>query len=230
MIKRKKIVVMDAGLKEYGGHHPSILEVLSKSSYFREGEVCYEIYSNIAIDDDLKEHLLKAGFSILPYFSTDFYSNFYNYDSRLNYYNDYIIQLSKEYYFILDSYKGRKVDFLHHTLNWDHAYALGLAISLFEKNNKDRVGEINHIVLLMFSPKANIYNEPIQAAKYKLGFRTLERCESVRIFSSDYELTEKYLSILSSDFGRYPCFLISEDKLNEVDKKKAVKKYFIISW
>jgi hypothetical protein len=233
------LVLLDPALREFGGHHPSLITTLSQTKAMTDNEFKLLIYANESCAAELIEKLsITNNVMVNKYFKTDFYQHFYS-NAKVSTFNAYIQVLVKEYFYIFEKHKASVTTFYYHTLNWEHAYALALAIKLF--NNKYEL-QHKHIVCLMYNPckfqKANgeitdIENKAYEAKgnnqynnidqdryfKFSLGFRLLGKHDNVSFFATEYELTAHYESILERTIDWCPCSLISNTHLDDIKTK-----------
>jgi len=212
------LVLLDPALREYGGHHPGIIASLRKAVAITDNKFKLRVYANENCSSALIEKLsLTNSIVIEKYFKTDFYQNFYSKD-KVDTFNTYIKTLAKEYYLAFKKHKACSTTFYYHTLNWEHAYALSLAISLFKHNYEQRH---KHIVCLMYNPFSFHRNcmDQDRFFKFSLGFRLLSKENSVRFFATEYELATNYENILEQKIDWCPCGLISSRQLNEISTK-----------
>jgi len=156
---------------------------------------------------------------IIPYFKTDFYLNFYNRE-KLSSFNTYVHHLAQEYFQLFCLYKARKVTFLYHTLNWEHASSLSLAIQLIQKKF-----DVNHqhLACLMYNPCSSLNGKKEQrnrCFKFNVGFKALSQIPKVKLFSTEFELAENYRRMLGSVIESSPCGLISQQHFQEINKYK----------
>ncbi|TOL36636.1 hypothetical protein CGH99_21145, partial [Vibrio parahaemolyticus] len=148
-----KIVVLDPGLREHGGHHIGLASQIKESETLLKEGVSVEVLGNIAASRTVQQSLSSTNFKFIPYFNTDFYQHFYS-DKELSTFTCYVRALSIEYFNAIQSYKNSDVIFFYHTLNWEHGYALTLAFALLERNQtyKSCSPKHQHLIGLMFSP------------------------------------------------------------------------------
>lgn len=214
----QEVVILDPGLREFGGHHPALIEGLGRSSALLNAGIKVTVYANKQCDLALLTKLSKGNVTVSAYFHTDFYLNFYK-DERASYYTSYIHSLAAEYMQAMSTVENDSAVFLHHTLNWEHAYALSLAISLCQQS---KGSQHQHLACLMYSPCA--YNEsgaldPRRYFKFNLAFRALNKHSNVELFAAEHELTQHYESMLSCQIASHPCGLLSEQDLTAVKQR-----------
>ncbi|NQZ87261.1 MAG: hypothetical protein HRT54_06740 [Colwellia sp.] len=214
------LVLLDPALREFGGHHPGIIASLSKAVAITENKFKLLVYANENCSSALIEQLsVTNSIVIQKYFKTDFYQNFYS-KEKVETFNTYIQTLANEYYSAFKKHETTPTTFYYHTLNWEHAYALSLAISLFNHKYEQRH---QHLVCLMYNPcdfqKDNIDKDRL--FKFSLGFRLLGKEKGVSFFATEYELAKHYENILEHKIDWCPCGLISSRHLNEISSKSS---------
>ncbi|WP_132700700.1 hypothetical protein [Reinekea marinisedimentorum] len=144
------------------------------------------------------------------HFGTDFYQYFYK-PADIASTQPYIRLLSVEYTEVLQRYKSfnQPVLFWFHTLNWQHAYALALALEGF-KNTELTKAPI--VVGLMYNPynSQNIVgsNGANVALNFELAFKYLNKFKNVQLYAADGELAAVYSKILSQPLDVHPCILL----------------------
>jgi len=215
----QQVVILDPGLREFGGHHPALIAGLSESLAVKQASLAIKVYANKACSEKLIAALTDKNTEITPYFKTDFYLNFYS-NTKLNTYNAYISNLAKEYLSVLSLYENSSTTFLFHTLNWEHAYALSLAI-----NSVQQQGGVKHtyLVCLMYNPYY-AHVDSVQANnryfQFTIGFSMLEKQNNVFLYAAEHELMGNYQEMLQCDIGWHPCGLISHQNLEAAEQYK----------
>lgn len=221
----KEVVILDPGLREFGGHHPGIIEGLKNSAALIASKVKITVYGHMDCSDKLMSTLSKGNVNMVRYFNSDFYRYFYS-EEKVESFNRYIYELAKEYYQAITSFLNRSVVFLYHTLHWEHATALSLAIKLYQKNNKIRY---KHLVCLMYNPCVNVSekdsiknldNAQNRHFKFSIGFRALSKCPSVFLFAAEHELTKNYQTMLGHTVNWHPCGLVSSHHRKDITARK----------
>jgi len=242
-----KIVIPDPGLREYGGHHPAMINAIANTQAVIQGDIQLEVYCNKACSDDFITNSQSKQVTINKHFNTDFYQHFYQ-SKSLAALNAYINQLTKEYLCVFEKHttsetennasnKDSKTLFLYHTLNWEHATALGAAIAIY---NKRYSLPLQHCVFLMFNPikhneKGEFDNQHF--INFKVGFSLLAKQKGVKYFASEEELQQRYQHLFTrtsnqqktSEFHSqtnreiaiHPCGLLSQHN-NDSQKVKSI--------
>jgi len=210
-----EVVILDPGLREFGGHHPGIIEGLQSSPVIRDNKLSISVYASKDCSAKVLNRFSNSNIKITPNFETDFYLNFYS-QAKLSTFNVYVHYLAKEYLQVFHLYKERIVTFFYHTLNWEHAYALSLAINLMQKQYDV---DHKHLVCLMFNPSSSLVQEkglPDRYFKFNTGFKALSKIPKVELFSAEQELTENYRVMLGNIINLHPCGLITQQHRQDI--------------
>ncbi|HCE2178913.1 TPA: hypothetical protein NGT44_002471 [Vibrio parahaemolyticus] len=216
-----KIVVLDPGLREHGGHHVGIASQIKESKNLLEKGVSIEVLGNVAVSKEVQQSLSSTNYIFTSYFDSDFYRHFYS-DRELSTITSYVRALSLEYFKAILSFKDSEVTFFYHTLNWEHGYALTLALGLLERSQayKSCSPKHQHLIGLMFSPQyfnpADAHRSQQRLMRFSLGFRKLQSFHNVQLFSADFEVRQAYRQLLDiNDIKLFPCGLINRNQLAE---------------
>ncbi|WP_284206621.1 hypothetical protein [Thalassotalea eurytherma] len=203
----KTIIIPDPALREYGGHHPAIVEALVNSQAYKTNRIKLEVYANKACDSAFIERLESERVSITPYFETDFYQYFYQ-SPTLSQAQPYVRQLTKEYSTLLGGINQRatkeKIILWFHTLTWLHAQALTCALKLL----KIEPHAFTIVIGLMYKPHKK--NEPYFQMYNELSFKALATFANINFFASDFETAESFREILAREIFIQPCALIND--------------------
>lgn len=218
------IVILDSGLKELSGHHPSIVMLLNNSPLVKNGTLHIDVLGNKKSNQELKDYLYKESVHFIPHFDTEFYQHFYS-NGSLNSFTSYVQKLTKEYIVSLRKYSSMDVTFLHHTLNWEHALSLSLALEIVGLSQQ-------HIVCLMFNPYTSAnditYREQ-RIIRFGLGFRALSKKSNVKFFAADFETRKAYMDLLGDALIDYhPCGLISKEHLEDIKYRSKDSENIIL--
>jgi hypothetical protein len=222
MAESKKItlVIADPGLEAASGHHAGVATYITSNQC---SDIPLIFFAHRTIEDLLYQRLKSTGCELYRHFTTSQYRYYGNNDPQgksrsLASIHPYIALLSKENYALIKQLTARNKDELfvlcYHTLNWEHASALALALR--RKNVFSRC--LRHIALLMFNPAID-YRGQVTDALQCLNFRTainaLHHCKGVELFVSDTELAREYQQLLElpQPLPRHPCFLADWSKL-----------------
>lgn len=228
------IVIPDPGLREYGGHHPAMIDSIANTSAAINGDIQLNVFCSKDCSDDFIDKAKSKQVIINKHFTTNFYQHFYQSPSPLSI-NSYINQLSKEYLSVFESHiecgmqdtiisKNDKTLFLYHTLNGEHATALACAIAIYN----DRYSKpLHHCVFLMFNPmkhsETGEFNNQ-NFLNFKLGFSLLAKQKYVQYFAGEEELQQKYQYLLNSknQIAMHPCGLLSQSRYNLKKEKRVI--------
>lgn len=246
-----KIVIPDPGLREYGGHHPAMINAIANTQALIKGDMQLEVYCNKACSDDFIANSQSKQVTINKHFNTDFYQHFYH-SKSLAALNAYINQLTKEYLCVFEKHttsetennasnKNSSTLFLYHTLNWEHATALGAAIAIY---NKRYSLPLQHCVFLMFNPikhneKGEFNNQHF--INFKVGFSLLAKQKGVKYYASEDKLQKNYQNVFTHKSNQqkniesnghinqankkiaiHPCGLLSQHRINFQKAKKII--------
>ncbi|TOG48137.1 hypothetical protein [Vibrio parahaemolyticus] len=222
-----KIVILDPGLREHGGHHVGLVSQIKESETLLKKGVSVEVLGNVAASQEVQQSLSRSNFLFTPYFGTNFYQHFYS-DKDLSTFTPYVRALSVEYFRAILNYKDSDVTFFYHTLNWEHGYALALALGSLERTPayKNKYPKHQHLIGLMFSPQyfdsTDTQRRQQRLMRFSLGFRKLQSFHNVQFFSADFEVTQAYQQLLDiNDIKPFPCGLVSSSQLAESKCKQT---------
>ncbi|EOW0801513.1 hypothetical protein ACN2MB_002434 [Vibrio parahaemolyticus] len=222
-----KIVILDPGLREHGGHHVGLVSQIKESETLLKKGVSVEVLGNVAASQEVQQSLSRSNFLFTPYFGTNFYQHFYS-DKDLSTFTPYVRALSVEYFRAILNYKDSDVTFFYHTLNWEHGYALALALGALERTPayKNKNPKHQHLIGLMFSPQyfdsTDTQRRQQRLMRFSLGFRKLQSFHNVQFFSADFEVTQAYQQLLDiNDIKPFPCGLVSSSQLAESKCKQT---------
>lgn len=212
----KNLAIVDPALGFSEGHHLAAFDVLSH----RLKDSLRLMAGSIVTNDRVSKIATKNKIKYLHSFSQPPYSLKADdpWYTRLK----YIRKLTAEY---LDTIRISEVDaFLHHTVSWEQAIALGAALQ-----NAD--GNTQHIVFCMFNPGLTFDGKICdrrQYAKFKEGFSRLEKDERVRLYASCHEYALKYQRLLSleSPLAIHPVFF--DDVPTSTSNKCEGEKFEIV--
>jgi hypothetical protein len=229
-----KIVIPDPGLREYGGHHPAMINSIANTNGVINGDIQLDVFCNKDCSDDFINKTQAKQVKIKKHFTTNFYQYFYQSPSIASL-NVYINQLTKEYLSVFEQHtinekqdnastEKSRVLFLYHTLNAEHAIALASAIAIF---NKHYSIPLHHFVFLMFNPikhsEEGEFNNR-HFLNFKVGFSLLVKQNFVQYYVGENELQRHYQYLLNSNnrIAIHPCGLVSQNN------KKAKKNKIVI--
>lgn len=221
----RQIIVLDPGFSELGGHHPATIEALNNSEAIQTASLAVDAYISQDCDSSVFRYFDKKAVNLKPFFKTVFYQHFYQspsfIESRI-----YIQDLSQEYYQAIkkstEIYPETPLLFWCHTLAWQHAYALAMAIARFSKGNEYWQDYCALSVGLMYGSHTHLGDQGADKWRKQLNvemsFRYLSRQAKVCFFASDYELQQDYTSWLGTSVSIQPNLLLGD--LNTLTKKE----------
>lgn len=221
-----RLAVIDPGLLEPAGHHAGFASVIAGSLSRVNAAFEVKVLANQRVDTGLVEQLTQAGVSVEPFFKVDFY-RYYDADENIVTIRQYIFKLSRYYLrgfkYLVEAWgKDRQIVLLYHTLSWEHAAALSMAIRL--SGDEGRV--FRHEVFLMFPPGMNrqgaMYDKAV-ALNYRTAFAALARTPGVNLSASCSEYAKAYRYLLSchQDLPIHPCFLADWEALEPAKKSQS---------
>lgn len=234
-----KVVIADPGLREYGGHHPAMINAIASTESVKKGDLTLEVYCNKACLNEFISETETSKITITKHFTTDFYQYFYQSPCQVTL-NKYINLLSKEYLGVFErctistgssnKQNNTKTLFLYHTLNGEHALALSAAIAIY---NQRYTTPLQHCVFLMYDPIKHNENGLFNIQhflNFKLGFSSLLKHKNVDFYAAEQELQERYQYLLHENkheqqLDIHPCGLLSREntqKSNTAKKSNAI--------
>jgi hypothetical protein len=218
---QQRLIILDPGLRELGGHHPATMLAIS------EALSTDNINIELLCHQDCPKTFIENGknkVKVTQYFTTDFYQYFYQLPTNNQLYQ-YCNKLALEYIMAIrlcmsaSTNKNQKMVFWCHTLNWQHAKALALALDALKKHllPKD-FSKIKILIGLMYSP-LDAEHSIKRKMHYELAFRHLAKHHNVNFFAVDYELQQSYSTLLGKDVDIQPCLLLGDNKTNNHQSK-----------
>ena len=201
------LIVIDPALGLTGAHNRGFAELLVGQDTIRSRGIC----GNVAMDDGLRAHLSASCDLVAPVFDIDFYALAGKTGGVAEHW-DWIYRLVTGYVTaferIAERWPGQPLRLLHHTLSWEHATALALAIRQFGV----RGAAMRHLAFLMYSPGVDAQGrtlEPARRLDFKLAFSSLRAAGDVGLFASCSEYADAYRHLLGLDapLPLHPCFL-----------------------
>ncbi|XOV89482.1 MAG: hypothetical protein ACFHX7_06255 [Pseudomonadota bacterium] len=182
------LAVIDPALGFSRGHHLGALEHLSGVV---ENLV---IAGGTARDPSLCDLLSRSGIALQPIFTQPFYQSLDH--APVARVSSYVRQLAKEY---IQCFRSIDADcYLYHTLSWEHAEALALAIEYCQHQEGKRPAG-KHLVFTMFNPGLNHRGaivDPMAFCRFKLGFGELSQSARLSLFAPSEEYAIKYQQLL----------------------------------
>lgn len=202
------IAIIDPALGRTGAHNQGFAELLT-GQVAEPGRLA--IWCNRSIDDELLARLGGGGVAITPTFSINFYQIIGKGGGVADHW-DWIYHLATEYLLALEQVLGRwpgeRVRLLYHTMSWEHATALSLAIGLLG----DRRNWLQHLVFLMYSPgvdEAGKVYDVRRRLNFRLAFASLATQQGVDLHAGCSEYAAAYAALLgqAKPLPIHPCFL-----------------------
>lgn len=202
------VALMDPALGRTGAHNRGFVDLLIHQGIPppQLGIWCHQ-----SLDGDLLKRLQNAGAVVHPLFETDFYQVI-NKSGGVAEHWPWIHRLCVAYQramkSALDAWPKDTVRVIHHTLSWEHAQALALAIRLIGPAGE----RLQHLALLMYSPgldfEGRIY-EHDRALNFRLAFASLDKLPNVELHASCSEYATAYAGLLgrAAPLPLHPCFL-----------------------
>ncbi|MCT8985733.1 hypothetical protein [Shewanella phaeophyticola] len=230
---QQRLIILDPGLRELGGHHPATVLAIA-DAFTNNEQVSIELLCHQDCPTAFTENL-NGKVKVTHHFATDFYQYFYQLPSNQAL-QQYCNRLALEYISAIKlclsginkkNKKNQKIMFWCHTLNWQHAKALALALDVLKQNHEaEYVAEIAIIVGLMYSPLDSIKSIK-RKMHYELAFRHLAKHDSVKFFAVDYELQKQYSSLLNKYVDIQPCLLVGESQKNNHNINQQINVYHL---
>ena len=204
-------MLLDPGLAETSGHHPGVVASLAQQ-LGTDGNIRLKVYSHTTLREEFDAVVTSPLVSIVRHFKTCFYEHYFS-EADIARRQEYIGQLAEEYISAIrdaERTQNSKRIYFYHTLNWEHANALALAL---QKLN-GTVSARQHLVILMFSPQAprdvgvDIDADEVLLQKNGLGadikrmvnfrfaFNFLRQTTGVKLYAADAELAKCYQQLL----------------------------------
>ncbi|MGY5449837.1 hypothetical protein ACVFI8_02630 [Agarivorans sp. MS3-6] len=228
-LSNKYLVVLDPGLRELGGHHPaSIKSIAQASQHLTDCRLL--VYCNQQCPAGFAQQLEAENVEVLPVFKTDFYQYFYHQPSPQDLFA-YIQRLAQEYYDAIFDAVGKlseaeKITFWCHTVDWPHAHAISLALSLLEQKWGEPcfLDKVNINICLMYHPYRQLVENETAIIKQKMRFeiplRRLVQFPNVALYGADAEIIGFAQGLAGGEVGLQPCLLLgdlSRDKVKCID-------------
>lgn len=200
--------IIDPALGRTGAHNQGFAELLVKQGAPADR---IGIWCSQTISAELRERLGAGGVVVEPAFSVDFYQVIVK-EGGVAAHWDWIYQLAGEYLAAMEQalarWPGEAVRLLYHTMSWEHATALSVAIRRLGDGGR----RLQHIVLLMYSPGIDQDRRIVDVRRclnFRLAFAALSNLPGVDLFASCGEYAVAYAALLrrSSPLPLHPCFL-----------------------
>lgn len=203
-----RIAVVDPALGRSGAHNFAFASLLVEQD---DRPRDLGIWCSTALSPELREALGLDGKMVHPVFEPDFFAIFGK-PGGLAVHWDWIYGLARNYLLafesISDHWLSGPIHLVHHSLSWEHASALALAIH----QSKGRFGRLLHHAFLMYPPGMDGTGAVYDAGRrldFRLAFGDLERQPGVRLYASCSEYAAAYAQLLGHDnhLPIHPCFL-----------------------
>ncbi len=184
-----QLFIADSGLQSLNGHNAAAMQALAATC----GSENIEFFCHQHPDPAVRAEALQRSVRLTPFFSDSFYGA-YDTPGTLTDLNRFINSLAADYARLFDRlvrlHGGGTI--LHHTMDWPHLLALGLA------NGAEAYPELRHLVFLMFSPglaaDGSILNQ-WRSLNFRLGLGRLTQQANVRLFASCHEHEVAYRTL-----------------------------------
>jgi hypothetical protein len=204
-----QIAIIDPALGRTGAHNRGFAALLARQGAGR-GEL--GVWCNKTIDAGLRKELADCGAAVVPVFDIDFYQLMEKSTGGVAEHWDWVYGLACQYAQafeqVLEHWPRGTVHLVHHTLSWEHASALALAIRL----TGDGADRLRHLAFLMFSPGVDHAGETYDndmALNFRLAFRALDLAPGVSLYAGCSEYARAYAALLErpEPIPVHPCFL-----------------------
>lgn len=208
-----KVIILDPGLSELGGHHAATVAALGHQ-FNTSTDWDFEIWANNSCDDKMHAALNGGTIKLIRHFTTPYYQ-YFKQDLALSEIQDYLLSLAQEYYSALELSTRHTAEqdelFWCHTLDWQHAYALSLALSMMQQNLPER-SEPKVLVGLMYHPSNDDFRHFQRDVIVPFCYLQLAKHPSVSLYAADHELQQDYTQLLARPVGIQPCLLLGQSK------------------
>ena len=210
------LAIVDPALGASGAHNAGLASLLVHRYPEAKGNVAF--WGSARRVPDSVSGRVDALLERHPLFHTDFFALFTQ-EGTVAQHWPWIRQLSAEYLKALEQIAARwpdqRVRVLHHTLSWEHATALTLALRMRGAAFPKQL----HLCFLMYSPGVDRHGATLDGARrlrFMQGFRFLSQLSNVRLFAACSEYADAYRHLLKLPQAPplHPCFLVegrSED-------------------
>lgn len=202
------LVIIDPALGRTGAHNHGFADLLIQQGA-DAGDL--GVWCHASIGQPLRDRLKASGVVVRPAFSAEFYQVIAK-DGGIADHWSWVQALATQYLHameqILDQWPRGAVRAIHHTLSWEHANALSLALRLLGA----RGDRLDHLVFLMYSPGLDEAGQVFDAGRrlnYRLAFQSLDAQPNVRLYASCGEYACAYAALLErpAPLPVHPCFI-----------------------
>lgn len=192
------LVVVDPAFGVSQGHHAGFAEMLADS---RPVQIKVKYATHRSLDQRMEQRLQRSGIAVSKVFSQDFYGHYHQTVISAEI-NRYILTLAKEYVAVFRQLiaTAKPHLLLYHTLNWEHANALSLAL----QTTLGQQAKLQHCVLLMFNPGINHRGQTTDARlrfNFQRALTKLQPMAQVKLYTSCSEYAQAYAQLLESNVG-----------------------------
>lgn len=200
------LAVLDPALGRTGAHNRGFAEMMAARA---SGPLCF--WCSTDISDAYRQALAVRGVNAVPVFNLDFYRLVHEPGGIAEHW-DWIYRLALDYQGalrqVVERWPGQPVRVLHHTLSWEHASALSIAIQLLG----DAGTQLDHLALLMYSPGVTADGRLLDSSRrlnFRLAFSALARMPNVSLYAACSEYAAAYARLLdkAEPLQVHPCFL-----------------------
>ncbi len=202
------VAIVDPALGRTGAHNQGFAELLVKqgADAQRLGIWCHN-----SIGPELRDRLTTRGVVVQPTFSAEFYQVIGKAGGIADHW-EWVQALAAQYLHamaqILDTWPDDAIRVIHHTLSWEHASALSIAMRLLGA----RGDRLDHLVLLMYSPGIDESGRTFDGDKrlnYRLAFHSLDVLPNTHLYASCGEYAQAYAVLLerAAPLPVHPCFI-----------------------
>jgi len=209
-VSHPHLCIADPGLVDASGHGVAAMEAIC-SAY---GDGLIQVYGHRAVNALELADMVGTGAKVQGHFNAYFYDAFET-QIGIAELNGYIDILANDYQTMFRELgaRGEQIDVLHHTMDWPHLIALGIANERAEESQSS----IRHIVFLSFNPGLTHELKVKDSQRYlgyRMGLSRLGRRSNVRFFAADLEC-QRAFSNIAPEHGPYaihPCFYLDESR------------------
>jgi hypothetical protein len=204
-----KVIILDPGLSELGGHHAATVAALN-SQFNTDTTWQFEVWAHKSCDETVFETLNNGTTKLVRHFTTPFY-RYFKQELALSELQDYLLPLALEYGSALElstrDIGEQDVLFWCHTLDWQHAYALSLALSMRQQKASKRE-QIKVFVGLMYRQSSHEYPHFHSDVLVPFCYQQLANHSGVTFYAADSEIQHDYEQMLARPVGIQPCLLL----------------------
>lgn len=220
-----RLYVSDPGLRNVSGHSSAALEAVCSLHLVKP----VDVYGHCDLNPPDCAGLAGQHANVQPHFHAYLYDA-YETSGGVADLSDYINLLARDYERLLRELAERweQCAVLHHTMDWPHLIALGIANRKAGAAGRKTV----HIVFLMFNPGVSHDLKIANSRRYlgyRIGLSNLGKQVNVRLFAGGAEC-QRALAHSAPEYGPYPihpCFFL--DALQGADPIPATDDQLEVS-